>query len=170
MLLLKVDLYFAKLILNKLPVKKHGFTLIELLVVISIIAILSAIGFVTYQSILKEGSDAKRQSDLRTIQSALEQYRADVGNYPLSLPNVGSPITSPDGSKTYLNQLPQDPRGGGYFYTSSGGSCTAQQKYYICALLENPGSLANRCCLPGDSCSPIEDKSAPPKYYCVGPP
>lgn len=145
---------------------KKGFTLVELLVVISIIAVLSAIGFVTYQSILKEGRDAKRQSDLRTIQSALEQYRADQGNYPANLPSVGSPITSPDGSKTYLSQLPEDPRGGGYGYTSA----ACPQKYILCALLENPGTLANRCCYPGDSCSPLEDISSPPKYFCVGPP
>lgn len=149
---------------------RSGFTLIELLVTISIIAIITAIGFVAYSTVSKQGRDAKRQSDLKSIQSALEQYRADQGNYPANLPSVGSPIISPDGSKTYLSQLPEDPRGGGYFYTSAGGSCTAQQKYYICPLLENPGSLANRWALPGDSCAPLEDKSSPPQYYCVGPP
>lgn len=145
---------------------KKGFTLIELLVTISIIAIITAIGFVAYSTVSKQGRDAKRQSDLKAIQSALEQYRADVGNYPANLPSVGSPITSPDGSKTYLNQLPEEPRGGGYGYTS----VACPQKYILCAELENPGTLANRCCYPGDSCSPLEDKSGPPKYYCVGPP
>lgn len=165
---MEVDLYFAKLILNKLPVKKSGFTLIELLVVISIIAVLSTIGFVAYSTVSKQGRDAKRQSDLKSIQSALEQYRADQGEYPASL---SSPLKSPDNSKTYLNQLPEDPRGGGYGYTSAGDWCgPVRQKYILCAELENPGTLANRCCYPGDSCSPLEDKSSPTIYYCVGPP
>ena len=162
-----MDLLFAKLILNKF-VKKNGFTLIELLIVISIISILSMIGFVTYTSVLKGGRDAKRQADLHSIQSALEQYRADAGSYPASLPPVGSSFKSPDNSKTYLNQMPEDSLGNQYLYTPPGASCL--QTYILCAEVENTGSLANRCCLPGDSCSPIEDTSGPLKYYCVGPP
>lgn len=151
--------------------KSHGFTLIELLITISIIALLSAIGFVVYRSVLEQGRDAKRQADLRTIQSALEQYRADQSSYPASLPSPGTSLESPDNTKTYLNQIPQDPQGVPYFYTSTGGWCgPALQRYILCTELEIAGSLANRCCLPGDSCSSIEDRSGTVRYYCVGPP
>lgn len=87
----------------------RGFTLVELLVTVSIIAILSAVGLVVYSSVIKQGRDARRMSDLRSIQSALEQYYADQFGYPSSLPAAGNPLKSPDGRKTYLNQIPTDP-------------------------------------------------------------
>ena len=100
----------------------NGFTLIELLVVIAIIAILSAIGFVSYSSFLKNARDVKRQSDLKFIQSALEEYFADQKYYPVFGENscdknnpqkdgnfrLGCPLTNPTGSKTYLNQIPNE--------------------------------------------------------------
>lgn len=109
--------------------KKHGFTLIELLVTISIIAIITAIGFVAYSTVSKQGRDAKRQSDLKSIQSALEQYRADQGNYPASL-TFGGSLTS--GGRVYLNVVPTDPTGSPeYNYTVSSSS------YCLYANLEN---------------------------------
>ncbi|MCL5073272.1 MAG: prepilin-type N-terminal cleavage/methylation domain-containing protein [Actinobacteria bacterium] len=62
--------------------KNKGFTLIELLITLTIIAVLSAIGLVAFSYVLKQGRDSKRQSDLRAIQSALEQYYSDQGSYP----------------------------------------------------------------------------------------
>lgn len=99
---------------------KNGFTLIELLVTISIIAILAAIGMVSYQVILKNSRDAKRQADFKVLQSALEQYHADQFFYPDSSPALtfGSAITNCTGNitgctttKTYLNIVPRDPVG-----------------------------------------------------------
>ncbi len=95
----------------------HGFTLIELLITISIIAILSAIGMIAYSAVLKQGRDAKRHSDLRTIQSALEQYHSDQGSYPISGGSCsdnghlisGCPFKDPTGNKTYINIVPNDP-------------------------------------------------------------
>lgn len=100
---------------------KKGFTLIELLVTITIIAILSAIGLIVYTSVIKQGRDSKRQSDLRSIQSALEQYFADKFYYPQNnystcsngkvAFNATSPckLVDPLNTKTYLNAVPGDP-------------------------------------------------------------
>lgn len=94
-----------------------GFTLIELLITISIIAILSAIGLISFKVVLEKGRDAKRQADLKIIQSALEQYRTDQGFYPAVLPSsspftnlVGRPTPYPS-PKTYLSTVPSDPQG-----------------------------------------------------------
>lgn len=84
---------------------KKGFTLIELLVTISIIAILATIGLVSYSVVTKQGRDSKRKADLRTIQSALEQYHADQLYYPASI-TFGGDLKY--GAKTYLNSIPSD--------------------------------------------------------------
>ena len=103
---------------------KNAFTLVELLITISIIAILAAIGIVTYSVALKSGRDSKRQSDLRAVQSALEQYHNDQGFYPTdgldtllgqSPPPAftncaGNPVSPCTITKTYMNSLPQDPQ------------------------------------------------------------
>lgn len=90
--------HFSKDINKKLGIVKSGagFTLVELLVVISIVSILTVIGMGAYGNILRNSRDAKRQTDLRLIQSALEKYHSDLGYYPCMRMNVpaggGDPI------------------------------------------------------------------------------
>lgn len=136
--------------------KRSGFTLIELLVVVSIIAILSAIGLVTFSSVLKQGRDSKRQSDLRSIQSALEQYYADQFFYPLGVPFgstlnnlVGRPRPSlPPPLRIYLNSVPTESftSSSPYCYEALPTSCNNLtlncSRYYLYAKLENPPSGA----------------------------
>ncbi|PIS08253.1 hypothetical protein COT76_02470, partial [Candidatus Berkelbacteria bacterium CG10_big_fil_rev_8_21_14_0_10_33_10] len=52
----------------------HGFTLIELLVVIAIIGILAGVVVVNVGSAQAKARDAKRISDMKAIQTALEMY------------------------------------------------------------------------------------------------
>lgn len=127
----------------------RGFTLIELLVTISIIAVLAAIGLVAYSSVMKQGRDAKRQSDLRSIQSALNQYFIDQNSYPQIITFGGSLFA---GVKTYLNVIPNDPMGGTWSYiyspiptSCSGNNCTS---YCLYAYWENssPGLPTPAAC------------------------
>lgn len=94
---------------------EDGFTLVELLVVISILAILSTVSLVVFTSTQQNARDTKRQSDLKLIQSALEQYHTDQNYYPPSvtmdnLLTSGGALTNPDATKTYLKKTPFDPR------------------------------------------------------------
>lgn len=92
------------------PANTHGFTLVELLVVITIIAVLSAIAMISYSNVLKTSRDSKRLSDLKLIQSALEEYHADQIYYPMPAEFVvNNPLKNPNGSRTYLNNIPADP-------------------------------------------------------------
>ena len=69
--------------MNKMSkAKKQGFTLIELLIVIAIIGILSTLAVVALQSARQSARDAKRISDIKQMQIALELYYNTRGEYP----------------------------------------------------------------------------------------
>lgn len=118
--------------------KYRGFTLIELLVVISILAVLAAIGLTVYTNVLKNARDAKRQSDLRSIQSALEQYYADQRSYPDSLSLLSSD------SKVYITTIPKDPRGTNYHYSRNG--CGPSSDYCLRADMEGTPPQSDSNC------------------------
>jgi len=104
-----------------------GFTLVELLLVVAILGIL-ATGFIIIinpPEQLKNSRDARRKSDLRQIQSALELYRADCGRYPIAPPNqLPSPFTGTCTGPvvTYMQSVPKDPKGNNYYYQNIGSS------------------------------------------------
>lgn len=131
---------------NKLSVHSRGFTLVELLVTVSIIAILSAIGAAVYANVIKEGRDSKRQSDLRSIQSALEQYFSDKFYYPST---ADFPLQTSSGGfafGSYMKSVPQDPlypdRRYCYKPLKSSQSCATATP--DCSS-STGGLLANRC-------------------------
>ena len=121
-----------------------GFTIIELLVAISIIGILSAIIFSGFGETRAQARDGVRQTDLRELALALEQYRADWGRYPFmcadlsngwsteeSCPNgeyiVGGTVDGVDYPgliPDYISRLPRDPGDDlpGYQYRTDGDS------------------------------------------------
>ena len=74
---------------------RKGFTLLEMLVVIGIIAILVGLSTTSYSTAQKKARDAKRKSDLKSIQNCLEQYYSYNNNFKYngSLP-TGSGLTS----------------------------------------------------------------------------
>lgn len=144
-----------------------GFTLVELLVVIGIIGVLTAVGIVALGTVSKNGRDAKRLTDLRTIQGALEQYYADQGVYPMDLTGEltkGCSLKADNGVKadgcstdpntntvkTYYNKLPKDPNGGPYVYrafeTNTGTVCSSASKcisYCLYTVMEGTTNTAS---------------------------
>lgn len=65
---------------------KKGFTLIELLVVVAIIGVLATIALSSLSDARAKAKDAGRIAFARELQSALEMYYLDNGEYP---PTVG---------------------------------------------------------------------------------
>ncbi|MDO8621921.1 MAG: type II secretion system protein [bacterium] len=61
---------------------RKGFTLIELLVVIAIIGLLSTLAVVAMSNARQKARDAKRVSDIKQMQSALDLYATDKNGYP----------------------------------------------------------------------------------------
>jgi general secretion pathway protein G len=59
-----------------------GFTLIELLIVIVILGILAGIVVFAVQNLTGSSAKASCGSDFKTVQTAVEAYKAQVGTYP----------------------------------------------------------------------------------------
>jgi prepilin-type N-terminal cleavage/methylation domain-containing protein len=83
-----------------------GFTLIELLVVMAIIGILSAVVLTSLNGARQKGRDARRISDVKQIQLALELFYDSTGEYPVSIGTPGSSVLETNG---YIATLPTDP-------------------------------------------------------------
>lgn len=132
--------------------KENGFTLIELLVVISVIAILTTLLMVNFVGIRQRGRDGQRKSNLYSLQSALELYRADNGAYPTTLdfPECGNSLSTNGGETVYMQEVPCDPlENTGYTYISDDGG-----SYLLIACLENENDgdadeeVASSCASP----------------------
>ena len=132
--------------------KKNGFTLVEILVVIAVVGILSILAVVALNNAREKSRDAKRISDIRQIQTALQLYFNDNNAYPISaagttLGGTGAgTLSSTNGfsdtaaGTTYMNLIPSNssPGGASYIYTSVDGST-----YSITFVLEGrAGELA----------------------------
>ena len=127
-----------------------GFTLIELLVVIAIIGLLSTLAVVALNSARQRSRDAKRVSDIRQIQTALELGFSESNNYPTEtgtvlgdanndvLCNNGGVATfqadTTNCTTIYMGLVPTNPtpNGAAYTYTSASNSGT----YFITFSLE----------------------------------
>lgn len=142
---------------------RKAFTLIELLVVIAIIGILATVSIVNFNSAKMKARDAKRKSDLATIQQALEMYYDDKGNYPkisgwafstddVSATNSGWGQLQNE-LKDYTSKLPVDPvnklnspnyspdgpwREKSFVYAYGRDTANFSGKYDLVAKLENP--------------------------------
>lgn len=136
--------------------KSNGFTLIELLIAITILAILSTIGMISFMEQRTKAYDSRRKQDLNHIKVALQAYYERNGHYPCtnSTVNDGWQTSESEGSwvndictspiqslsSDYINTMPVDPKdnlgdptvqnGLGYFYNSSDSfkNCTNLKK------------------------------------------
>lgn len=122
---------------------KKGFTLIELLVVIAIIGLLSTLSILALNSARARARDAKRIADVKQIQTALEMFYNDTGNYPVAASSTlfsgGGQIGSANG--VYMKAIPKPPtpNDGGcppadaytYTYTAGGGGTGSAATYGI---------------------------------------
>lgn len=106
---------------------QKGFTLIELLVVIAIIGLLATLAVVSLGNARSRARDAKRQSDLKAIATAMELYNTENAAYPINgtcgnngviaggMAGALNPICAPpdglkDENQVYMQAYPQDPQ------------------------------------------------------------
>ena len=93
--------------LNK---RQSGFTIVELLIVIVVIGILATLVIVTFSGIQQKARDTKRKTDINAIDSHVEAYYANSGNYP-TLAAVNSASWRAINMKGLDPAALQDPKG-----------------------------------------------------------
>lgn len=172
-----------------------GFTLIELLIAISIVAIISAVGFVSYSQTQSFARDSRRKQDLRSIQTALELYYQKNKRYPCSsfwqkssdsdfwIQDLGCTTTEPF-DKDYINFMPKDPRkddnplipnntGYSYHMGSISGFCpgnnNSNQYYILLAGLENQKDMDSNLNKNYADCNNEAVTSSPNAYVLTSP-
>jgi len=113
---------------------KKGFTLIELLVVVAMMGLLAALAIVALNTARSRARDARRVSDIKQIQTALELYYMDNYKYPVqpalnAIEGVCLSSTSgfatPCLGTTYMGNIPSNPEP-----RTDGGCVGAVYSYY----------------------------------------
>ncbi len=154
--------------------RNKGFTLIELLVVIAIIGLLATLTVASLNSARAKSRDARRISDIKTIQTALELFYNDTGHYPNGAETaafgLGACLNSTGfiasgaacAEPVYLKSYPADPSyDTAYDYVERAPVGTS---YTVAYSLENPMSTI---CVTGGAV-PDTLYVATPKDICDG--
>ena len=133
-----------------------GFSLLELLVVISIMGILISLGVVAFSTVQKKGRDARRRTDIKAMQDAFEQYKAENTTY-----TTCSAMAGYDGGTGPImpGGLPSDPKSADSYVYNTATGCDATG-YCVCALLE--GGSGNSSAPSAADCN-----FGAGNYYCL---
>ena len=136
--------------------KDEGFSMIELMVVISIVAILIALGSVSYTTAQKKARDSSRRSEILSIRDGFEQYFSEIGSYDadagcatviaeVSIFPAGAPAESKPGWDAY-------------YY-----ACTLND-FTVCAHLESDTGNSDMGTSPA---VPSFDNSGDEEWFCM---
>ncbi len=141
---------FQKISFNnrRIRVGKGGFTLIELLVVIAIIGVLASIVLASLNTARRKSRDARRVTDIKQLQLALELYydaqtppQYPAYNADCTANGFGLNVLAPN----YIPQVPRDPTrvtpNNCYLYGAPGGTVT-RNAYHLGGILEDSGHQA----------------------------
>lgn len=111
---------------------------------ISIVALITSafLASTNYLKQIQKSRDTRRQSDLKAIQNALEQYYSNCDEYPDNLPEVGNSLSDCTGN-IVIQRMPADPKTNESYNTVE----LSPDGYRICAdeveTLEYPPCIQN---------------------------
>lgn len=103
---------------------ERGYSLLEVLIVLTIIALVAALVGPRLIAQLDRSKVTAARVQVRTLASALETMRIDIGRYPTTQEGLALLVAPPTGAREaaswagpYLDaEVPSDPWGGAYIY------------------------------------------------------
>ena len=128
--------------------RRHGFTLIEMLIAMGIIALLATLTLAMVVRSKTHADVIRVRSDLATIATGLDAYKADFGDYP----RLADPATD----KAVLNASPTPPGNGLWLdIDQAAANGTDRGARLLCRALIGPAgagtaNAANLAANPGD--------------------
>ena len=137
---------------------KAGFTLIELLVVIAIISLLSSVVMSSLNSARSKARDARRISDVKQFQLALNLYYDKYGRYidtmaagPIGVPTDASIALAPLVAEGFIPSISTNPNPLSCGWTGNTiyvyGSSVWSTPGVVCPITTNNNSYAIEFCL-----------------------
>jgi general secretion pathway protein G len=123
---LSLGVIVVRFSVNKTKSDDAGYTLLELLVVLGIIAALSALVAPRVIGYLGQAKSDAARAQLANVQSAIELYYLDTGNYPTAEQGIPALVTAPPGSTAWKGPYLKnqsglaDPWGRPYIYKIPG--------------------------------------------------
>lgn len=119
---------FIKTMMQRRLNSKQGFTLIELMVVIVILGLLAGIVAPKIINYIGEGERTQAESNIKSLETALNMYRLDSGIYPDTEQGLQALVEAPSTGTLprkwrkggYIEKIPKDPWGNDYIYICPG--------------------------------------------------
>ncbi len=121
--------------------RNSGFTIVELLIVIVVIGILALLVITTYSGIQAKARNAKRQTDIQSLQTQLEAFFSQNGYYP-SRTDMNTPSWIATNMKSLDTNALVDPSSTCNPATTACLVATPQAKAYSYAVFQSDGSTA----------------------------
>jgi len=85
---------------------QRGFATLEVILMVVVIGILASVAVPRFTDVTTKANTAKIQADLSTIDTAIQMYNLDTGQWPTT--NFKTEL------KPYLNDFPEPPTGSAY--------------------------------------------------------
>lgn len=105
-----------------MTMQKQGFTLIEILIAIALVAIMMGVAGPAFLKYLERGRVRAAQAQLRSLKTSIEQYYADIGQFPEALNELIKGPSNEELRSRWINayldgkDVPVDPWGQKYHY------------------------------------------------------
>jgi prepilin-type N-terminal cleavage/methylation domain-containing protein len=97
-------------VLMKCNCGRDAFSLIEILIVVALMAILAATIIPQFADSTTDAKTSAMNSDLHSLHSNLQMYKARHGDYPATLKDLT--VVSPAGYGPYIDAVPENPFNG----------------------------------------------------------